>query len=198
MQLAIRDRISKKIHLAANNLPTIHVDLVATATGSAFPGADYNRYECGFLDENGNFITRSEYKKMHIIEQEVRAATAQDWPKILEMSGALWRFDPTQHSNVIPDNGCVFVATTSDDRVVGMICCHQATDGVMPISHLYLEPLHWGQGTGTGLIKIALAFAGDDTNVVLSMRSSNHPLRRFYRKFGFKPDPLINLRRAAA
>ena len=199
MEIAIRHKSSGRIHRRVNELQILHSDLLATATGG-FPGSDphYSRWECGWLDAQGNFITRSEYKQMHIIEQEVRPATAQDWPAILKMSDALWRLDPEQHCNVIPDNASVFVATTSDGLIVGMVCCHQATDGVMPLSHLFVTPLHRSQGIATALIKCALFYAGDATDVVLSMQSSNRTLRRFYKKFGFKPDPLINLRRAAA
>ena len=185
MEIAIRDKRNQVIHTAVNPLQILHTDLLATATGG-FPGTDphYRRFECGYLDTDGKFLTRSEFKKMLIVEQEVRPAASQDWPAILSMAD---RLDPAQHSNVIPDNATVFVATTSDAQIVGMVCCHQPSDGTMPLSHLYVADLHRGQGIGTALLKSAIAYAGDKTEIVLVMNSANRPLRRFYRKFGFGP-----------
>ena len=57
MEIAIRDK-SGRVYTAVNELQILHVDLIAPANGS-YPG-DTSRFECGFLDENGNFLSRDE------------------------------------------------------------------------------------------------------------------------------------------
>ena len=84
----------------------------------------------------------------------------------------------------IPDNATVFVATTSDAQIVGMVCCHEPKrrrDAVEP--SCTLPTCIRGQGIGTALLKSAIAYAGDKTEIALVMNSANRPLRRFYKKF---------------
>ena len=68
----------------------------------------------------------------------------------------------------------------------------------MPLSQLYVADLHQGTGHRHCTSKSAIAYAGDKTEIVLVMNSANRPLRRFYKKFGFIPAPLISLRKGAA
>jgi ribosomal protein S18 acetylase RimI-like enzyme len=133
-----------------------------------------------------------------IINQEVRPASAKDWPAILTMANMLWRLDTTQSNAIIPDNANVFVAESDKGELIGMVVCHQPSDGMMPLSHLYVAEEHRGHGIGTALLQSAIAFAGDKTEIFLMVNRSNTRLRRFYSCFGFEPAPLIGLRRPAA
>lgn len=134
------------------------------------------------------------HHRLKVIDQVVRLANAQDWPVILHMADLLWHLDPAQ-SNVIPDNATIFVACRKD-QIVGMVVCHQPTDGQMPISHLYVTETN--TGIGSALLKSAIAFAGDNTEIYLVVDRTNKRLKRFYHRFGFRPAPLIYLRRPAA
>jgi GNAT superfamily N-acetyltransferase len=120
---------------------------------------------------------------------DIRLAIAKDWPAIIALAKLL--------PSTLPDSAAIFVAIR-DDQVVGMIACHQSSDGQMPISHLYVTETHRDAGIGTALMQAAIAFAGDTTEMHLVMDRADRRLRRFYRRFGFKPAPLITLRRPAA
>ena len=130
-----------------------------------------------------------------IVNQEVRLANAQEWPAIIHLAQLLGRLDPTV-DNVVPDHGTIFVAIR-DAEIVGMVCCHQPTDGEMPISHLVVLEEHRHRGLGTALMQAAITFAGDKMSIFLLVNRSDRRLRHFYRRFGFKPAKLMGLRRAA-
>jgi GNAT superfamily N-acetyltransferase len=59
----------------------------------------------------------------------------------------------------IPDTAKVFVATI-DDRIAGMIVCHEPKDGVMPISNLFVLEQYRQRGIGSALLESAIAYAG--------------------------------------
>jgi ribosomal protein S18 acetylase RimI-like enzyme len=110
----------------------------------------------------------------------------------LTLAELLKRQDRTQAHPSIPDNSRIYVATVAE-RIAGMVVCHQPSDGIMPISNLFVLEQYRRQGIGTALLQSAISYA-DKNEIRLSVNRRNTAARRIYRKLGFRLSDNVDLR----
>ncbi|MGN0537084.1 MAG: GNAT family N-acetyltransferase [Acutalibacteraceae bacterium] len=112
------------------------------------------------------------------------------------------KYSDEQVKTIIADESTpVFVATDTDDIVVGYAFCifkqHKEDSVMTDIKTLYIDDLcvdnaYRGQHIGTELYHAVVEFAKQSGcyNITLNVWSCNESAQRFYEKCGFKPQKI--------
>jgi ribosomal-protein-alanine N-acetyltransferase len=124
---------------------------------------------------------------MSLVVERLTAPTAEDREAIVMLESESfsnpWSGETFDRMLDVPV--CrVFVARTSDGRIVGFCACWLIQDE-LHINTIAVSPALRGQGIGSRLISEVLALTGVE-RATLEVRRSNEAALRLYEKFGFR------------
>ncbi|HEY1462379.1 MAG TPA: ribosomal protein S18-alanine N-acetyltransferase [Terriglobales bacterium] len=123
------------------------------------------------------------------LDADVRLATPQDFPVILEIAnstqtGARW--SEKQYIEILAEGSArKTLVIETDDKLQGFIVAHIVGDE-WEIENMVIAPQMQRRGLGEKLLKQLMKFASHNAaKIVLEVREANHPANNLYKKCGF-------------